>query len=402
MFQIKDGVLLKKGRPFRIKGINLGGWLNREGYILGGRNIAEHIILKNITRIAGERTAKKFTRIIEENFITKSDFRIIRNFGFNTVRLPFNSRFLLTKKGTVDARAIRKIKKIVDTISKTGLYVILDMHAAPGAQNADWHSDSDGRARLWMSKRCQKQFLDLWDALSKTFSSYPSVIGYDILNEPNNDDERQIFSIFERALLKIRKNGDSKILFLEGNHWSQRIRFLAPFARLFENICISVHCYDPVYFAFNLIHGLKYPGIINGKKWNKTALRNYYQKHADFARKNKVPILVGEFGISSRCPNCHAELKLINDVLDVFKSLGWHWTYWTYKAVAGMSYPDGLFQLNKNPFWLKRLHHTQGLENFYEIAGKGKNKDFQEFGRTLRTSYFDLNKPLLRILKRHL
>jgi len=402
MFKIKDGVLLKRGKPFRIKGVNLGGWLNREGYILGGRNISEHIVLKNITKTSSEKMAKRFVRIIEENFITKKDFRIIRDLGFNTVRLPFNTRFLLTKKGAVDAKGIKKIKKYVDQISQAGLHVILDMHAAPGAQNADWHSDSDGTARFWDSGRYQQQFLSLWDALSKTFSGYPNVIGYDLLNEPNNDDTRKIFSAFEKAILRIRKNGDNKIIFLEGNNWSQEISFLAPFVRLFENIAISVHCYDPALFAFNIVHGLKYPGIINRKKWNKTALKKYYGKRADFAKKYGAAILVGEFGISSRCPCCHAELKLIEDVMDIFKSFGWHWTYWTYKSVAGMNFPDGLFQLNKNPSWLKRLHHTQSWENFYDMARCGKTKDFQELERTLRTSYFDLNKPLMKILKRHL
>ncbi|MBN1522550.1 MAG: cellulase family glycosylhydrolase [Candidatus Aureabacteria bacterium] len=402
MFEIRDGCLLKKGRPFRIKGVNLGGWLNREGYILGGRNIAEHIIWKNIERIAGKKTADRFIRIIEENFITRKDFQIIRSLGFNAVRLPFNSRYFLTSKGSVDEKAVKKLKKTVDVIGSSRLHVILDMHAAPGSQNSDWHSDSDGRARFWESRRRQKQFLDLWKALSETFRHHPWVIGYDLMNEPNNKDHKKIFSALEKALLVIRQGGDRKILFLEGNNWSQEISFLAPFARLFENVMISVHCYEPVLFAFNIVCGLTYPGLINGRKWNKMTLKKHYQKHAEFARKNKAAIFVGEFGISSRCPRCHAELRLIDDVLDIFDDFGWHWTYWTYKSVAGMNYPDGLFQLNQNPFWLCRLHHIQSWENFASIARQGKNKDFLELARTLRTKNFDCNKALMNIVRKHL
>ena len=178
---------------------------------------------------------------------------------------------------------------------------------------------------------------------------HPAVIGYDILNEPNNKDTRKIFSVYEQALMTIRKNNDNKILFLEGNDWSQDISFLAPFARLFENVAISIHCYDPVSFAFNIITGLRYPGVIDGKKWNKKTLKKHYKKYADFARKNKAAILVGEFGLSSRCPTCHAEFQIMEDVLSVFRDYEWHWTYWTYKSVAGMNFPDGLFQLNQNP-----------------------------------------------------
>ena len=97
MFQVKDGQILKNGKKFQIKGVNLGGWLNREGYILGGRNIAEHIIWKSVNKAGGRKAADKFIRIIEENFITQKDFKKIRSLGFNTVRLPFNAKSLLTK-----------------------------------------------------------------------------------------------------------------------------------------------------------------------------------------------------------------------------------------------------------------------------------------------------------------
>ena len=82
MFDIKDGILLKKGRRFQIKGINLGGWLNREGYIIGGRNLSDHVIWKKVTQAAGKKTALELIDILEKNFITPKDFRRIKDFGF--------------------------------------------------------------------------------------------------------------------------------------------------------------------------------------------------------------------------------------------------------------------------------------------------------------------------------
>ncbi|MCK5706250.1 MAG: cellulase family glycosylhydrolase [Candidatus Aureabacteria bacterium] len=402
MFQIKDGKLLKKGKPFFIKGINLGGWLMREGYIIGGRNIAEHIIWKEILKRAGRKKLDKIKNLFIDNFITDADFLRIKKLGFNTIRLPFNSKMLLKEKGKISIEGIKYLKRIIDRIKKCGLYVILDMHSAPGSQNNDWHSDSNGIADFWIKASCQKKFLDIWKALSITFKDEEHVIGYDILNEPNHDDSRKIFAAFEKAIITIRKNNDHKILFLEGNNWAQEIDFLTPFVQLFENIAISIHSYHPHLFSFNLIRGLKYPGIVEKTKWDKQALIKYHKKFADFAKKNKTIIFVGEFGIASRCPVCNSEFRLVEDMLHVFDKFKWHWTYWTYKAVAGMDCPDGLYQLNKNPDWLKRCYHTKSWENFAEIAKTGKAKDFKYLSKTLRTEYFDINKTLAKVLKKHL
>jgi endoglucanase len=398
MFTVKNGLIIKDGKEFRIRGVNTGGWLMREGYILGGRNIPEHSFWENLSKKAGKGTSLKVRDIFENNFITAKDFQRIKKLGFNTIRLPFNSRMFLAGKGDINTSALQRMKKIVDAIGQNGLFVILDMHSAPGSQNCDWHSDSNGKALFWEKRSSQLLFLKIWKALSGVFKEHPAVIGYDILNEPNNDAVNEIYGVFEKALHSIRRNGDNKILFLEGNDWSQDISFLAPLADKNENIVLSIHCYHPVHYTFNLVKGLTYPGIIGGRKFGFRDLHSHYKKYADFARRHRVPIYAGEFGTSSRCACCHSEFRWVDDIIRIFDEFGWHWTYWTYKAVAGMMYPDGLFQLNRNPFWVKREGNVFGWETLYDL----KSSQLAEFQRTIRTEYFDLNLGLMRILKKHL
>jgi len=50
-------------------------------------------------------------------------------------------------------------------------YVVLDMHAVPGGQNQDWHSDSGiHKALFWQHKNFQDRILDLWVALAKRYA----------------------------------------------------------------------------------------------------------------------------------------------------------------------------------------------------------------------------------------
>ena len=38
----------------------------------------------------------------------------------------------------------KHLDRVIDICSKHGIYTILDLHAAPGGQNTDWHSDHGG------------------------------------------------------------------------------------------------------------------------------------------------------------------------------------------------------------------------------------------------------------------
>ena len=36
----------------------------------------------------------------------------------------------------------KHLDRVIDTCAKYGIYTILDLHAVPGGQNTDWHSDN--------------------------------------------------------------------------------------------------------------------------------------------------------------------------------------------------------------------------------------------------------------------
>ncbi|MCK9615502.1 MAG: hypothetical protein M0R48_08365, partial [Candidatus Omnitrophica bacterium] len=80
----------------RLKGVNLGSWLLMEGYILGGRNIAESIFKQNFKKTNGTAALCEFERLFRDNFIKEEDFKNIAQMGANCIRLPFNYRLIKT------------------------------------------------------------------------------------------------------------------------------------------------------------------------------------------------------------------------------------------------------------------------------------------------------------------
>ena len=58
-----------EGQKVRLTGIAIGGWLMMEGYILGGRNIAERAFKKDLAQKQGKQALKDFTRLFRNTFV---------------------------------------------------------------------------------------------------------------------------------------------------------------------------------------------------------------------------------------------------------------------------------------------------------------------------------------------
>lgn len=407
----KSKIINEKNKEIILRGVNLGGWLMMEGYILGGRNIPEQRFKKEFAKKLGREELKKFEQDFRANFIQKEDIKKLKNLGINCLRLPFNFR-LIKEQG------LKYLDKLINWCREYKIYAILDMHSAPGSQNADWHSDSYGQALLWEKKEYQEQALKLWRLLASHYKDESTVAGYDILNEPvvnpvrdrtpkvsvgrqkrpvsnGVKDLRRLKKFYEKAIETIRQVDKQHIIFLEGSFWAQNIDFLGEPEG--ENIVYSIHFYQPLDFSFNFRPDFVYPGKINGEYWNKKKISSYLNHYYKKAKEWKVPIYVGEFGINYRW-GCSGELEYLKDILEVFAEFGFHWAYWTYKAVCNRVYPDGIYQYFENPDWVGRERLIQGWETFSCLWKRRK----KEIVSSWRTENFKENREISCLLKEFL
>ncbi len=382
-------IVNESGKKVYLRGVNLGAWLLMEGYFLNGRNFGEHIFKREFARHNGQKELQNFTRAYRKNFITSQDIKRIKKLGANCVRLPFNYR-LITKD-----KAWNYLDQAIKWCRKEGLYCILDMHAAPGAQNIDWHSDSDGRALFWKDRKFQRQYFALWRKIAFRYKNEAAIAGYDVINEPVPKNPKLLPQLYQRTIRAIRKIDQKHILFLEADHYGQRLKVLG--RPKDKNTAYSIHVYQPLNFTFNFQPHLRYPGMIDGKRWDKAQLRKYIAPYQALAEKWQVPILVGEFGVNYRSPKYSGELRYLKDVLECFKQFGFHWTYWSYKAVANVFYPDGIWQYLPDQPWIKREGPILGWENFYKLWKPLK----KQISASWKTAKFSKNKHLSNLLGKY-
>ncbi|HNX80827.1 MAG TPA: cellulase family glycosylhydrolase [Candidatus Omnitrophota bacterium] len=371
-----------------LRGVNLGGWLMMEGYILGGRNIAEQQFKAAFKKRCGKEACAIFERLFRERFIGEQDFKNCAAMGANCVRLPFNCRLIEHNQP-----GYRYLDNAFRWGEKYNIGIILDMHAAPAAQNCDWHSDSLGRARLWEQEIFRARMIALWEKVVARYKDEKALIGYDLLNEPVlGDTSAALLKKLYQALIRRLKAIDAQhTYFLEGSLWSQRVEFLADI--LEDNIAVSIHAYQPLQYTFNFVPFQSYPGKIQHEQWDRSAITRYLAGYAEFSRKHSVEIYVGEFGINWR-GGYWGECAYLYDMLKAFHAYNFGYTYWTYKAVAQQCFPDGVYQYLKNPAFVRREGPVFGWENYADCWKRAR----KELIASWDTSAYTANKELIKVL----
>lgn len=255
----------EQGNRVVLRGFGLGGWLMPEGYMLDfpAPYDSPRTIRNAIVDMTDEATADEFFRRYEANYVTEQDVQQIAEWGFNSLRLPFNAERLMPRdlqpvKGpyVFDESGVALVDQLVAWATKYELYVILDMHAAPGGQSVHNIADSAGVAGLWLQPDIYwPQTIALWQMLAQRYRSNPWVIGYDVLNEPmlpgteelgkdrmaehDNSQLRQLYIELTKAFRAVDQG--SKIMFLEGGFWGQNMNDLLP--SWDDNTAYAYHAY---------------------------------------------------------------------------------------------------------------------------------------------------------------
>ena len=79
------------GQPYVMKGINLGNWLNPEGYMFIFKGASSYRLIDDAMKeVVGEDFVNKFWREFQDNYITEEDIQYIGKIGMNSIRLPFH------------------------------------------------------------------------------------------------------------------------------------------------------------------------------------------------------------------------------------------------------------------------------------------------------------------------
>lgn len=288
--EIVDGA----GKPLLLHGTNLGNWMLREGYMWKMQNGApesgrelDHLLRELI----GPTRTDAFWKQWVDTYITREDIHRIKAMGFDSLRIPFHWKYF----DGDGAEGFRLTDNIIRWCSEEHLYVIIDMHGAPGGQTGTNIDDSDGWPWLYEDPAMQQKTIDIWRRIARRYRNEKWVLGYDLLNEPIpnypeimhlND---RLEPLYKRIGAAIRQEDKHHALILGGAQWDQN---LALFGQPWDsNIIYQVHTYKSKPDQSTADRFIKQRDRLNAPVWLGESGENTDEWVAQFARvleKNNI------------------------------------------------------------------------------------------------------------------
>ncbi len=312
------------------KGMGLGGWMLQEPYMLqlSGATGAQQDIENKIESLVGKENKEIFYNAWYANHTNKRDIDSLAAWGFNSIRLPMHYRLftLPIEKEPVKGQNtwLEKGFQLTDSLLKwcaaNKMYLILDLHAAPGGQGRDGNiSDYDAsKPSLWESPENKQKTIELWKKLAERYANKKWIGGYDLLNEPNwnftqskhpngldETNNQAIWDLYIEITKEIRKIDPHHIIYVEGNGWATN--FTGMPKAWDKNLVINFHGY-----------------------WNPNQIGSI-QNYLDLRQKYNLPLWMSESGENSN------QWFLERTQMLEQNNIGWAW--WPHKKIESVVGP---------------------------------------------------------------
>ncbi|MFZ1205830.1 MAG: glycoside hydrolase family 5 protein [Candidatus Acidiferrales bacterium] len=377
-----------EGAPVQLRCVNLSPWLEPEPYLIGkalrGLTRSPSELKQKLANLVGPEDAQAFWRQWEDAFITRADFARLREQGFDCVRLPINYKYIVAASPsgaiTLDAAGLAPVDHAVAWGTEYGIYVILDLHAAPGGQNsASTVSDvpsGDTVARLWQgpdARANQKMTVEVWRALAARYAKAVSVGGYDLLNEPalpSGAPKDNLIALYSSITAAIRSVDPDHMIILEGNDYAHDFSFFPspPDA----NVMYEFHEYSLLNSAW--------------RTPNQKALEPFLKLRAT----THMPLWLGEFGEDTF--DWQAQMvQLMKD-----NQIGW--AVWPWKRIDFGNNHPAIETITMPDAWEKLFRYLVGAWLSGKPDRAAAEQGMAQMLQAIRTQNCVENTPLAKAL----
>ena len=319
-----------EGNRVFLRAVGLGNWLLPEGYMwkFGRDGDRPRKIEALIQQLIGEENANAFWESFRRYYITEADIARIKELGFNTVRPAMNWRLFMDEDtGDFQQEGFDLIDNLVEWCQVHEVYIILEMHAAPGGQTgANIDDSANNFPELFTNDTYQEWFVDLWVEFAKRYRDEPIIIAYDLLNEPLPNEFNIYFDrlepLYKRTVAAIRQVDEHHMITLEGAHWSTDFSIFGP---PFD---------DNVFYQFH-------------KYWSLPDTKSI-QQYIAFRNAHDVPLFLGESGEN--------DLDWYWAAYDLFENHNIGWLFWPWKKMDTENTP---YSIQKPEDWDKIADFSQ-------------------------------------------
>jgi endoglucanase len=261
-------------------------------------------------------------------------FELIKTAGFDFVRLPirWNTHAEESAPYTINPAFFARVDEVVSWAVAQGLTVIIDFHHYEEMALDPWgHKD---------------RFLGIWEQVAEHYKDYPPNILFELLNEPNGELSAALWNQYTKeAFAIVRETNPTREVIMGPVSWNAYDWVTTLDVPEDEHIIVTFHYYLPFEFTHQGAEWVAGSDPWLGTTWDategeKAEIIRHFDSVAEWARRRKVRILLGEFGAYSKA-DTDSRVRWTEYIRREAERRGFAWAYWEFASGFGVYDPDG-------------------------------------------------------------
>lgn len=257
-------------------------------------------------------------------------FPLIKKAGFDSIRLPvkWSAHARKTAPYTIEPAFFKRIYHLLDQCEKAKLNVVLNIHHFDELdQSPDNHVE---------------HFVALWKQIAQRYKKRPASVYFELNNEPHDKlDDKKWNAILVQGLAAVRESNPTRPVIIGPAFWNGI--WALPKLTLPEDnhLIVTVHNYNPFDFTHQ---GAPWADAkvrsLKDKRWTGSeadlkAMRKELDQAAEWGKKHKRPIYLGEFGAFEKAP-MESRIRWTATITREAEARGFSWAYWEFGSGFGV------------------------------------------------------------------
>ncbi len=278
----------------------------------------------------------KYRGVTLANHLRDEDFQNLTSWRVNVARYsiawhePANSANAEEYSAWLDAE-LERLDQVLDVVEAEGYPLVVQLFTPPGG----FLEGEPGPAlhRVFVERWAQQAFIDSWRKIASRLAGDPRVAAFHLLNEPAQKRVRRGLknwsSLAQEAVNVVRSYDRNTPIIIDTVYGNpNKIRSLGKIRG--KKLIYGCNMYIPQQFVRQGLEGyrkrVRYPTATS----NKDVLISRLRSVINFQRKRGANIWIGEFSVP-RWTRTRSAASYLRDVISIFETYGWNWTYHSYR-----------------------------------------------------------------------
>lgn len=253
-------------------------------------------------------------------------FPIIKQAGFNHIRLPvkWTSHASQEAPFTVDKVFFERVDEILKLAEASQLRVVLNHHH---------YDELDKKPGTELPRA-----IAIWKQIAARYRDRGDWLYFELMNEPHDElnKDNAWSELIPPLLAAVRETNPTRPVIIGPPFWNGMWaldKFKLPDD---PKLIVTVHYYNPFHFTHQGAHWAKDSEKWLGTKWTGdekelAAVTKEFDGTAAWAKENKRPIYLGEFGAFSKADD-ESRARWSKAITSEAEKRGWSWSYWEFGA----------------------------------------------------------------------